>query len=500
MSDALICLEMGDFFQAEGNYPAAADAFQRAISIDPQFARSYYCQANLERELGKYSESFTNYNKAIALDPAIADFYNNRGLLNYEMGNPQASIEDFQKAIELKPDEGMFLNNLGVLYQCLNQLEPAKALFEKAMAIDPSYLSSYCNLGIVYSVLGDQEKAIEYYDQAIALNPSYETAYNSKCLSLLTLGHYEEGWEVHEWRWKTNYKPFPNGLPEGQLWTGEQSLAGKSILIQSEQGFGDIIQFCRYLPLVEDLGAKIIFRTEKAIIKLMQSLPVDMQIIAMDETPAPTDYHVPILSLPLIFKTTLENIPSQFPYLSADPEKSLYWKSRIEKIKDQRPRVGLVWAGAPRPQKLNYRGLNSRRDIPLKLLEPLLKENVQFFSLQKGASAKSQLVDLESSLKDKIIDWTDELQDFSDTAALIDNLDIVVCVDTSTAHLAGAMNKPVFLLNRKDTCWRWLEVGEKSPWYSSIQVFRQKELLQWDYVIDRVIAELRLRMPSKIES
>jgi hypothetical protein len=314
------------------------------------------------------------------------------------------------------------------------------------------------------------------------------------------LGQYEDGWKVHEWRWKTNYKPFPNGLPEGQLWTGEQSLAGKSILIQSEQGFGDIIQFCRYLPLVEQLGAKIIFRTEKAAIKLMQSLPVDMQIIAMDEIPAPTDYYVPILSLPLIFRTTLENIPNQFPYLFADPEKSLYWKSRIEQVDNNLPRVGLVWSGAPRPEKLNYRGLNSRRDIPLKLLTPLLKENVQFFSLQVGAHAKSQLNDLDSVVKEKIIDWTGELSDFSDTAALINNLDVVVSVDTSTAHLAAALNKPVFLLNRKDTCWRWLESGDYSPWYPNIQIFRQPELLKWDEVIQNVAAQLRQLRHSKISS
>jgi hypothetical protein len=225
-----------------------------------------------------------------------------------------------------------------------------------------------------------------------------------------------------------------------------------------------------------------------------------MQLIAMNEVPAPTDYYVPILSLPLTFKTTIENIPSQFPYLSADKDKSNFWKSRIKQIDNQKLRVGLVWAGAPRPQKMNYRGLNSRRDIPLKKLAPLLKEDVQFFSLQKGDPAKSQLLDLDPTLKEKIVDWTDELADFSDTAALIDNLDVVVCVDTSTAHLAGAMNKPTFLLNRKDTCWRWLETGDRSPWYSSIKIFRQPELLQWDSVIQNVACELRQLRPSRISS
>ena len=499
MSDALIFLGMGTVFQEEGNYPAAADAYQRAIDIDPAFARNYYCQANLERELGKSSEAFAHYCKAIDLDGTVAEFYNNRGLLNYEMGKVQESEADFLKAIELNPNDPLFLNNLGVLYQCINQLELAQALFEKAIAIDPTYESSYVNLGIVYASQGDQVKAIEYYDKAIEINPSYGIPHNSKALSLLQMGQYEAGWKLHEWRWKTHYNPFANGLPkeQGILWTGNESLNGKSILIQSEQGFGDTIQFCRYLPLVEKLGAKIILRTDKPLIGLMQSLQVNIHIIAGDETPPPTDYYIPLLSLPLIFKTTLENIPHQIPYLFTDPNKSLLWKSRIKAVAD-RIKIGLVWSGLPRPQKLNYRGLNSRRDIPLAVLAPLLKENAQFFSLQLGDAAKIQLNNLDPALKDNIIDWTDELGDFSDTAALIENLDLIISVDTSTVHLAAAMNKPVFLLNRKDTCWRWLEDRSDSPWYPSLTVFRQSEILQWDDVIQNIITALRRLKPSTL--
>jgi len=243
-----------------------------------------------------------------------------------------------------------------------------------------------------------------------------------------------------------------------------------------------------------------VFCTEKAVIKLMHSLPVEMQIISMDDAPPTTDYYVPILSLPLIFKTTLENIPNEFPYLFAEQDKCLYWKSRIDKIGGNKLRVGLVWSGAPRPEKLNYRGLNSRRDIPLKLLDPMLKEDVQFFSLQVGTHAKSQLNNLESSLKESIIDWTNDLKDFADTAALINNLDVVVCVDTSTAHLTAALGKPVLLLNRKDTCWRWLESGDCSPWYPNIKILRQPELLQWDTVIQLASAELRKLSSTKMSS
>jgi len=494
MSQALIFLEMGTVFQEDGNYPAAADAYLRAIDIDPAFARNYYCMGNLNRAIGRQPEAMDYYNQSIELDPNSADFYNNRGLLHYEMARVPESEADFLKAIELEPANALFMNNLGVLYQCLNRIEEAQGLYEKATEIDPTYISSYVNLGIVHSTLGDQVKAIGFYEKAIEMNPAYGVPYNSKCLTLLQLGKFEEGWKLHEWRWKTDYKPFIKGLPEGVLWTGEEPLAGKSIMIQSEQGFGDTIQFCRYLPMVEKLGAKIIFSTEPPLMQLMKTLPVKMQIVSMAEQPPAADYYLPLLSLPLIFKTTLENIPHQTPYLFADPDKSAAWKSHIEQLAldgNHGPKVGMVWAGAARPQKLNYRGLNSRRDIPLKLLSSLLNEEAQFFSLQLGDAAKTELTNLDPELKDRIIDWTDELKDFSDTAALIDNLDLVICVDTSTAHLAAAMNKPVFLLNRKDTCWRWLEDRTDSPWYPSLTVFRQPALLQWDRVIENVVLALR---------
>ena len=504
MSDALVCLQMGDVFMQEKNYPPAADAFKRAIDMDPGFARSYYCMGNLYREVKQQVEALKYYNKAIELDDSDADFYNNRGLLSYEMGNPAEAEVNFLKAIELDPKNGLFLNNLGVLHQCLNQLERAQELFLQAIDVDPTYSTSYHNLGIVHSVLGNQAKAIEYYDLAMHYLPDWPEAANGKCISLLLMGQYEEGWRLQERRWEIKYNPFPNGTPKGKLWLGEEPIAGKTILIQSEQGLGDMLQFCRYLPLLTDLGAKVIFRTDKSLIELSRSLKPEIQIVPMDAPDPEAEYYCPILSLPLVFKTTLENIPSSNEsYLQADPQKSSYWKKRIaEHSSGNKLRVGIVWAGAPRPQELSYRGLNSRRDIHIKTLIPLLQdgmESMEFYSLQKGA-AQAQLQELDSVLRNNITDWTGELNDFADTAALVENLDVVVSVDTSTVHVAGAIGKPVFMLNRKDTCWRWLETGEHSPWYSSVTVFRQSEMLQWDDVIQNVISRLRELKPSKITS
>lgn len=501
MSNALVCLEIGDVFQRERNFPAAADAFTRAIEIDPEFARCYYCMGNLYREINEQAQALNYYNKAIELDDSVADFYNNRGLLSYEMGNPEGSEADFLEAMSLDPRHVLAINNLGVLYQCLNQNEKARKCFERAIEVDASYSSGYCNLANYYSSFGNSEKAIECFNRAIELAPHDAHAYNAKSIELLLTGEYLQAWELQEWRWHTNYKPFPKGLPQGKQWLGKESIAGKTILIQSEQGFGDTLQFCRYLPLLTEQGAKVILRTENALIELLRSLDHQLQLIPMDKDPGEIDFYCPILSLPLIFNTTLANIPNRFPYLFANEQKKQYWHKRIkDRSSGNRLRVGIVWAGAPRPQELSYRGLNSRRDIHLTQLSPLLREDVEIYSLQKGAPAQSQLQQLAPSLRARVIDWTDELHQFADTATLIDNLDLVVSVDTSIVHLAGALGKPVFLLNRKDTCWRWLKTGTNSPWYPSVTVFRQSQALQWNDVIENIITEIRKLTPSTISS
>lgn len=501
MSDVLVCLEMGNHFQDEGNYPAAAQAFKHAVNVDPSYARSYFCLGNLNRIMGEQNSALTYYNRAIELDGSVPDFLNNRALLHYEMGDPKGSEADFLEALRLDAEHLLANNNLGVLYQCLNQNEIARHYFERAIEIDPSYSSGYCNLANYHSVSGNSEKAIEYFNQAIALAPHDAQAYNAKSIELLLTGDYPQAWQLHEWRWKTNYRPFAQGVPEGKLWLGEESIAGKTILIQSEQGFGDTLQFCRYLPLLIEQGAKVILRTENPLLEILHSLHPQIQIIPMHADPVAIDFYCPILSLPLVFKTTLENIPTHFPYLLADEQKQHHWHKRIqERGLTNKLRVGLVWAGAPRPQELSYRGLNSRRDIRLVQLSPLLKEDIEIYSLQKGESAHAQFQELEPSLRTKLIDWTGEIRDFADTAALIANLDLVVSVDTSTLHLAGALGKPVFLLNRKDTCWRWLKTGKHSPWYPSVTIFRQSQALQWNDVIENIITEIRKLTPSTIPS
>jgi hypothetical protein len=269
-----------------------------------------------------------------------------------------------------------------------------------------------------------------------------------------------------------------------------ESVAGKTILLREEQGLGDTIQFCRYVPLVARLGARVILEVSPALAGLLSGLDGVAQIVARGAPLPEFDIECPLLSLPLAFKTELASIPSTIPYLAADPEKSLAWKNRLgEKNK---LRVGLVWSGGIRAERSHAWVFNSRRNIRLAALASLRHAQVEFYSLQKGQPGEAELADVKRNGWDgpDVVDLTAHLHDFSDTAAFMANLDLVVTVDTAAAHLAGALGKPVWILNRFDSCWRWLTGRTDSPWYPTAKLYRQDAAGDWDGVVARVRADL----------
>jgi hypothetical protein len=309
-------------------------------------------------------------------------------------------------------------------------------------------------------------------------------------LALLLDGQLRAGFELFEARWKaekTGLKLPPMNAP---LWLGEQDVSGLTVLVHSEQGLGDSIQFCRYVPLLKALGAKVVLVVPKPLLSLMQQLGADQLIEAGQTLPA-YDLHCPMMSLPLAFKTELDSIPLAQGYLRADPIKSAAWRQRI---KDRgRPKVGVVWNGGFRADQPDLWSTNGRRNIDLQTFAQALQGlNVDFYSLQKGDPAESEIKgrELEFWPQGNFYNFADELKDFSDTAALVDNLDWVLSVDTSTAHLAAAMGKPTWILNRFDTCWRWLLNRADSPWYSSVKLFRQDRSEQWNEALQQVFLRL----------
>jgi tetratricopeptide (TPR) repeat protein len=479
-----------------GRPDEALASYDKAIALKSDHAELHYNRGNVLRDLKRPEEALTSYNRAIVLKPDHADAFNNRGAALLDLKRPEEALASYDEAIGLKPDHADAYNNRGNALRELKRPEEALASHDKAIALKPYFAEAHYNRGIALMELKRSEEALAGYDKAIALKPDYADAHWNQSLCFLLLGRFEQGWRQHEWR-KRLKEPLGVRSYSQPLWLGQENLAGKTLFIYWEQGLGDTIQFCRYAKLAEARGAKVILSVQQPLIELLKHSSSTIQVIGPNDVPTDFDYHCPLLSLPLAFKTTLSNIPATIPYLKSNVEKSLFWKEYLgEKNK---PRVGLVWSGGFRPNQTEPWNFNSRRDIPLSKFAALKDSDVEFYSLQKGQPAESELAGLLRRNWDgpHIIDFTSLLHNFSDTAALVKNLDLIISVDTSTAHLAGALSKPVWILNRFDTCWRWLLERADSPWYPTVKLYRQEKAGHWDDVVQRIKIDLTCFHPCE---
>ena len=371
-----------------------------------------------------------------------------------------------------------------------NSFDEALASYDKTIELKPDYADAYSNRGIALSNLKRYAEALESYDKAIKLKPDLTDSYLNKSLILLLLQDFKNGWQAYEWRWKSKQKKSNRDFVQ-PLWLGVESLLNQTILIHAEQGLGDTIQFCRYAALVKKLGARVLLEVPKSLMVLLKDLE-GVDILLEQGKPLPDfDFHCPLLSLPLAFKTELQTIPFPKSYLKADQNKINQWQKRLNL---NGFKVGLVWSGGFRAIETESSSIFERRNIPLKILAQKLNSiKVNYFSLQKGDPAESEIRGHETEYwpSGNFFNFADELLDFSDTAALISNMDLVIAVDTSTAHLAGALGKPTWILNRFDSCWRWMLDRDDSPWYESVKLYRQDEDRQWAPVLQRVARDLK---------
>jgi hypothetical protein len=273
-------------------------------------------------------------------------------------------------------------------------------------------------------------------------------------------------------------------------WLGRECLIGKTIVLHGEQGLGDTLQFCRYVKRVADLGASVLLEVPSQLASLLKNLEGVSRLLVRGEPLPAFDYHCPLISLPLAFGTSLSTIPAQVPYIVADPVKTRFWSEKLGPWIQLR--VGLVWSGGFRPDQPERGPVDKRRNMPLSTLAPLRNAGITFYSLQKGQPAESELAQLRAAgwPGPELVDFTALLHDFSDTAALVENLDLVISVDTSTAHLAGALAKPVWIMNRFDSCWRWLLNRTDSPWYPTARLYRQQRPEDWAEVVERIRLDL----------
>ena len=445
------------------------------LKAEPGRAEALCNRGVILGELKRFEEALASFDAALKVRPDYAEALSNRGLVLHELKRFEEALACYESALKLRPDYAEALSDCGNTLKELQWFEDALACFDRALKVRPDFTEALSNRGLVLHDLERFEEALASYDRALKVQPEFAQAHYNEALCCLLIGDFDRGWAKSEWRWQTEQLRNAKRNFAQPLWLGSGEIVDKAILLHGEQGFGDMIQFCRYVPLVADRAKRVILEIPEALHELVGALAGTAQIVTRGKPLPHFDMHCPLLSLPLAFKTRVETIPSAVPYLYAAPQAALHWNERLGPR--ERPRIGLVWSG--RSTHKNDRN----RSIRLSALLPLLDLDAAFVSLQPEVHAED-----EKTLTDcgHIIHFGHELKNFSDTAALIANLDLIVSVDTSVAHLAGALGKPVWILLPCVPDWRWLLDREDSPWYPTARLFRQNPARTWDEVIIRV--------------
>ena len=466
----------------------AAALFNLAVAQRPQDAAAHKNLGNALKQTLQFDAALEAYREAVRLEPDHVVAHTNLGTLLLNLSRFESALASYERALALAGTaEAHF--NCGAALTKLERFEEAFTAFGRALDLKHDLPSAHLNRGMVYHLRGDPAAAIACYDAAIALAPGFSAAHLNRAYAYLLTGDYERGWPEHEWRLRHPIfnVTYPPALSRPR-WDGG-SLEGRTILVTCEQGLGDTLQFCRYVPELAARGARVLLQAQKPLSALLERLPGVWRVVVPGEKLPLFDCHYPLLSLPLAFKTTEATIPRATQYLAADPRKVVEWSERLGPR--TRPRVGLVWSGDARSSQV---AVTRRRNIPLRTLAAIRRPGLDFISVQKGEAAEAELAALgaaDDPGAPPIRGFAERLVDFSATAALLANLDLLISVDTSTAHLAGALGRPVWLLNRFDGCWRWLRDREDSPWYPTARIYRQTRLGDWGAVLLRVAADLR---------
>jgi tetratricopeptide (TPR) repeat protein len=523
--DAAAFVRQGFQLAGQQRLDEAVASFERAVAVEPGFAEAWIGRGIVLFYLGRLEEAVASYDRVLALRPD-AEAFNNRALALYTLDRFDEAVASYDQALALKPDAQAF-NIRGMALHKLRRFEEAVASYDRALALKPGYAEVFNSRAAALAKLGRHDRALESidqaialeagsaeiclivgvdlhncgrfddalacYDRALALKPDYADAHFHRALILLSSGDFARGFEDYRWRFRIEDERRRPSRPEGITcpdWEGEP-LAGKRLVVFVEQGFGDALQFVRYVPMATARGARVTLFAPAALLTLLRASLPGVEVTDTLPGNAVFDYQAPMLDLPRLFGTTLDTVPAQVPYLLADHAAAEAWAQRLAALPATRPgltrpelNVGLVWAGSSR-----LPDIDARRSLKLAQLAPLADmPGIRFVSLQIGepaAEAKAPSAGLQ------LIDWTSEIRNYADTAALIAGLDLVITVDTSVAHLAGGLGKPVWILSRFDGCWRWLMGREDSPWYPTARLFHQPVLGDWDSVIAQAATALQ---------
>jgi tetratricopeptide (TPR) repeat protein len=464
----------------------AAEAFEEAVRLNPALAEARLNLGNARMMLKQLEQAVGHYRIALEMRPNMAEGHLNLGATLRAMRDFAGAEAAVRRALEINPALSGVHLNLGNALSEQGRFEEAVEAYRAHLAASPNDPGNWVALGANLAALGRREDCLEAYDQAVSRVPEDGTQRFERAVARLLFGDFEGGWEDYEHRWaKERLKAERPNLP-GREWQGED-IAGKTLFVFGEQGYGDNIQFARYLPLLTERGAKVIFCSELTLEALFAPLAPAVQWFGGNGALPAYDYFVPLLSLPYHFQTRLETIPAKLPYLSVTDERRSLWKDRIAALEPgNEVKVGLVWTGRP------AHGNDLERSLEPEMLAPLLQvPGARFFSLQKP-SRPGHLEALNRL--GHVHDLEPQLEDFADTAAALDNLDLLISVDTAVAHLAGALGRPAWVLVARQPDWRWLLNRDDSPWYPGMRLFRQTAKWDWASVIHRLADALTERV------
>lgn len=514
------------------------DLITRALALRPDEAGAHANLALGLRDLGRGMEALAHCDRAMELQPDHPGLLANRRSILRQLGRsdapdpaqtpeqaeeadtPEADLARTRRALVLRPNDVGLLRHMVTLLAAqlrwseavpilerLIRLRPGdvEAMFhlttfltvdvrleealrwaQATLRLTPTHAGAFAAKSMILAALRRTDEALEAVDQAIALEPESWSSHYAKAIILLRAGRYREGWPWFEARKPLAIPARAHDLP-GPAWDGTAPLAGKRLLLYCEQGLGDTLQFCRYAPLALEAGADVTLVVQPSLVRLMRSLHPRVEILSSQQEIGDYHLHCALMSLPRAFGTTVETIPAPIPYLHADPDATARWRARLAELAGRK--VGLVWSGASRPENPAAYATDLKRSLALPQLAPLAAvKGVSFVSLQKGPAAAQAATPPAGMV---LHDWTDELEDFADTAALVAALDLVITVDSAVLHLAGALGRPVWAPDRYDHCWRWLLGREDSPWYPTLRLFRQAAPNAWEPVMERLSQALR---------
>jgi len=467
----------GNVLQKMKRFEEAVASYDQALTMQQEYAEALNNRGNALHKLQRYDAALASYDHALILRPDYAEALINRGLTLHELKRFEEAVATYNNVLAVNPDHSSALFNRGNTLKELKRFAEALASYDRAIATRPAYPEAFNNRGVVLNELKRYDEALASYSGALAVSPEHVEAHHNRALCRLLLGDFDHGFEEYEWRLLTDVNVNRRRNFAQPRWTGTKDIAGHKILLHAEQGFGDTIQFCRYVPFVIERGAQVILEVQKPLVELMGSIAGVAQIVAQGESLPTFDVHCPLSSLPLAFGTRLETIPSGTPYLHASRHVALDWANKLDP--KHNTRIGVAWSGRPVP--------DPNRSISLRSLLALFEIDATFVSLQKDVPS-ADLATLKNC--SKLFEFSISLKDFSHTAALISNLDLVISIDTSVAHLAGALGKPVWVMLPFVSDWRWLLDRNDSPWYPTARLFRQNETRSWDHGIARVRAAL----------